>query len=147
MKYSTAKAKGRNHQIKCVKAMREQFKKFLEDNDLRSTPMGMKGPDVLLSPKAEKIFPFAIECKKVEKINIWEAIDQAIAFKQGEPLVLFSKNHRETYAAVNLDLFLILLEHYYETYSHGVAPLDDRGRIPNPLLETAKNRYRGEDGL
>ncbi len=32
-------------------------------NDVRSTPMGVKGVDVQLSEAAQKKFPFSVECK------------------------------------------------------------------------------------
>ena len=39
--------------------------------------MGESGRDIRLSPSAEKVVPFDIECKNTEKINIWSALEQA----------------------------------------------------------------------
>jgi hypothetical protein len=75
----------------------------LEKDDVRSTSMGAPGEDVLLSPLARKIYPFSIECKNVEKINIWDAIKQAEAQNRAyKPMVAFKKNNEEIYVAIKL---------------------------------------------
>ena len=56
--------------------------------------MGSSGDDLMLSPAAQRVFPFAVECKCVEKLSIWSAIDQATKrLKKGRvPLIVASKN-------------------------------------------------------
>ena len=54
----------------------ETFKE-LEPDDVRSTTMGDSGEDILLSPEARKLFPFAVECKNQERLNIWDSLSQA----------------------------------------------------------------------
>lgn len=74
--------------------------------------MGVKGEDLWMSPRAEEIYPYSVECKNVEKLNIWEAIRQcrAEAKKHNKtPLVAFSKNHEETYVAIPIEHFLEIL--------------------------------------
>ena len=39
--------------------------------------MGDSGEDILLSPAARKLFPFSVECKNQEKLNIWSSLEQA----------------------------------------------------------------------
>lgn len=83
---------------------------LLEKDDVRSTSMGAPGEDVLLSPAARKRFPFSIECKNVEKINIWDAIRQAESQNRNyKPMVCFSKNGEDIYVAVKFKDFL---DHY-----------------------------------
>jgi len=73
--------------------------------------MGAGGEDILLSPAARKIYPYSIECKNVEKLNIWEAIKQA---KENAgrhiPVVCFKRNHHEAWIAMPLTKYM---EKYY----------------------------------
>lgn len=107
MKTSSAKAKGRRLQQKVAERIREYY--GLPDSDVRSLPMGAPGADVWLSEYARKKFPFAIECKNVESINIWKAYAQAKTHADDEPvlpLVVFSRNNSETLVTLALeDLF------------------------------------------
>lgn len=81
----------------------------LEPDDIRSTSMGAPGEDLLLSPAARRLYPFSFECKNVEKINIWKAIDQARENAGGHtPAVAFTKNKEVTYVAIPLEKFIEL---------------------------------------
>jgi predicted RecB family endonuclease len=76
--------------------------------------MGASGADILLSPAARRLFPFYVEAKNRETINIWEAIRQA-STGAGKavgvhPLVVFRRNNSPTYAALPFDLLLELLK-------------------------------------
>jgi hypothetical protein len=108
MKTSSAKAKGRRLQQKVAAALRETFS--LAERDCKSTPMGTQGEDVYLSSAAWEKFPFAIECKNTESINIWKAWAQAKthAGTAANPMVIFSKNHEEILVTLK---FETLLEH------------------------------------
>lgn len=91
----------------------------LEPDDVRSTPMGVNGEDLMLSPAARRKFPYSVECKNVEKLNIWEAIKQLRGFagkSEYTPLVVFKKNNEEAFAAVPLIHFMELLDklEYYK---------------------------------
>jgi len=73
--------------------------------------MGAPGEDLLLSPAARRVYPFSFECKCVEKLNIWEAINQARAnADKHTPAVAFSKNGEETFVAIPLKTFLQFFE-------------------------------------
>ena len=72
MKTRSAKNKGKRLQNKVRDLILEKFQ-TLEPDEVRSTTMGDSGEDVLLSPAARKKFPFSVECKNQEKINIWES--------------------------------------------------------------------------
>ena len=71
----------------------------------------MGGEDVILSPEARKHIPYSIECKNVEKLNVWAAIDQCKT-NCGErvPIVVMKKNRRNPYAIINLDSFIDLIK-------------------------------------
>jgi len=64
----------------------------------------------LLSPAARKLFPFAVECKNQEKLNIWSSLEQAEQ-NAGEhiPLLVFKRNRSKTYISMDInDLIKIL---------------------------------------
>lgn len=111
MRPQSAKAKGRRLQQEVRDAVLAAFPQ-LEPDDVRSTSMGASGADLLLSPAAKKAFPFAVECKNVESLNIWKALDQALKHARIpiHPLVVFRRNNAPTYVALPFDVFLGLLK-------------------------------------
>lgn len=112
MKVSSCKAKGRRFQ-QWVADKLQKLGKNLEPEDVRSASMGAFGEDILLSPAARKQFPVSIECKNVEKLSIWAAIEQARKnAKEYEPMVAFTRNREETFVAMRFDFFLKIYEAY-----------------------------------
>ena len=109
MKSRSAKNKGKRLQNQVRDLILEKFQQ-LEEDDVRSTTMGDSGEDVLLSPAARKLFPFSVECKNQEKLNIWSSLQQA-EDNAGEhiPLVVFKRNRSKTYVAMNIDYLMDLL--------------------------------------
>jgi hypothetical protein len=106
---SSAKNKGRRFQ-QFVKDTILKYFPTLEEDDVRSTSMGAPGEDILLSPAARRLFPYTVECKNVEKLNIWEAIRQARSFGQKHTeIVVFKKNQEIPYVALPLDKFMELV--------------------------------------
>jgi hypothetical protein len=105
---SSAKAKGRRLQQSVRDALLEG-RPDLEADDIRSTAMGQNGEDIQFSPAARRAYPYSIECKCVEKINIWDAINQArVNAGTHCPLVAFAKNNEETWVAIPLTKFIEL---------------------------------------
>ncbi len=83
-----------------------KFPSLLPD-DVTSRSMGANGEDVLLSPKARKLFPVSIECKNVERLNLWESIAQAEQNAGGYlPLLIIKRNRSKIYAVIELDRLL-----------------------------------------
>lgn len=113
MKVSSAKAKGRRHQQYVAKRLVETGH-GLEPDDIRSASMGAPGEDILFSPAARRQFPFSIECKNVEKLSIWSAIDQARANcnEENTPMVVFTRNHETAQIALPYEKFLEIYEVY-----------------------------------
>ena len=72
--------------------------------------MGSGGEDVQLSSAARAQFPYSVEVKNRERLNIHTALAQAEA-NSGvhEPLLVFSKDRCKTYAAVAWPTMLKLL--------------------------------------
>ena len=82
--------------------------------------MGAPGEDIQMSPAARKVFPYSIECKKVEKLNIWDAIDQCRDSAGSHiPLVAFSKNNEAIWVAIPFAKFLELHKPKGEDEWHG----------------------------
>lgn len=111
MKPRSAKAKGRKLQNTVRDLIKEHFPQ-LHPDDVVSTQMGGAGVDIQLSPAARKVFPYSIECKNTEKINIWAALEQSEAnVKDGTfPVVFFKRNHSKTYVAIDADHFFDLIK-------------------------------------
>jgi hypothetical protein len=106
MRPQSAKAKGRRLQQDVCKLLVEA-QPSLEKDDVRSTSMGAPGEDILFSPAARRVYPFSVECKNVEKLNIWEAIKQAESQNRAyPPMVCFTKNGEDIYVAVKIKDFL-----------------------------------------
>ena len=109
MKPRSAKNKGKRLQNIIRDLILEKFD-ILEPDDVRSITMGDSGEDILLSPAARKLFPFSVECKNQEKLNIWGALEQAEDNSGNHtPLVIFKRNRSKTYAVLEFDRLLELL--------------------------------------
>lgn len=105
----SAKQKGRLLQQATKQKVLDKFPQLQED-DVHSRPMGSGGEDLMLSPLARSVFPFSVECKNQERLNIWEAIKQAEANGgNNTPLVVFKRNRSEIYAILKFDNLLELL--------------------------------------
>ena len=92
MKPSSAKAKGRNFQNKVREMIMDKL--GINEHDIKTAVMGESGMDIILSKAGRDTFPYAVECKKVERINIWQCYEQACENSDDlTPLLVFSKNH------------------------------------------------------
>lgn len=113
MKSSSARAKGRRHQQDVCKKLLE-VSIGLEKDDIRSASMGAPGEDILFSPAARRQFPFSIECKNVEKLSIWSAINQARSNCNPvhTPAVVFTRNHETVHIALPFEKFLEIYKVY-----------------------------------
>lgn len=104
------KAKGRGFQKEIARFIREFF--GLESHDVVSTAASVGGEDIILSDFAKSQFPFAVECKKQEKIQIWSAIEQAEKNANGRiPIVVFARNYSKIYVTIDFDAFLALVKY------------------------------------
>ena len=109
MKPRSAKNKGKRLQNKIRDLILEKFN-TLEQDDVRSITMGDSGEDILLSPAARRLFPFSVECKNQEKLNIWDSLSQAEE-NAGDynPVLIFKRNRSKTYAVINIEKFIELI--------------------------------------
>lgn len=108
------KNKGRQFENELAQTLREAFPD-LDPADISARSMGDIGIDLLLSPIARQAFPFGVEAKRVERLNIYSAIKQAEtnAKKEGlHPMVVFRKNHDRAWAAIPLSVLLDIVSKY-----------------------------------
>ena len=107
MKTQSAKAKGRNLQKWVVTKLVETFD--IHPEDIKSCSMGAGGEDVVMARAARDKFPFSVECKNVQKLNVWDAYEQAQANSNGyEPIVVMKKNHKKPLVVLDAEHFIEL---------------------------------------
>lgn len=109
MKTSSAKAKGRKA-CKDVQDLLYIHAPHLEPGDIEITSSGATGEDLKLSPAAKRVYPFAIECKNQEKLNIWSAIEQAKTHVKGTeiPVLFFKRNRSDLMVCLSAEDFMKL---------------------------------------
>jgi len=77
--------------------------------DIESRSMGAGGEDLIMARAAREKFPYSIECKNVEKLNVWDAYAQAIEnSKDYEPIVVMKKNGKKPLVVVDAEYFVRL---------------------------------------
>ena len=111
----SSKAKGRRLQNLVRDKLRAAFSSSgLEEDDIKSQTMGMTGEDIVLSPAARKLIPYSIECKNVERLNVWQCLKQAEdnTHKDCAPALVIKRNQQSPYIMVPLDIWIdIISEH------------------------------------
>tara|TARA_R110002020_G_scaffold33278_3_gene101520 strand:- start:2492 stop:2833 length:342 start_codon:yes stop_codon:yes gene_type:complete len=108
MKTQSAKAKGR----KLQNWVRDKLIELLSvhEEDVESRSMGASGEDLIMAQTARKKFPYSIECKNQERINIWNAYQQADTNSgKYEPILFIKRNNHKP-------LVVIDAEHFIRTY-------------------------------
>jgi len=83
IKISSRKGKGRNLQQTIGKDIAELIGAYYDQDDdnapVASRPMGQHGLDVILRGNALVEFPFSIECKCSESLNLTDTYEQVVA--------------------------------------------------------------------
>ena len=107
MKTQSKKSKGRRLQ----KWVREQLieKLNIHEEDIESRSMGAGGEDLIMARAARETFPYSIECKNQEKVNLWESYKQADDNSgKYEPIVFIKRNNHKPLVVVDADYFISL---------------------------------------
>ena len=114
MKTQSKKSKGRRLQ----KWVREQLieKLNIHEEDIESRSMGAGGEDLIMARAAREKFPYSIECKNQEKLNIWESYKQASdnAGKY-EPIVVIKRNNQKPLVLIDAEYFMRLHNGHWTT--------------------------------
>ena len=109
MKPQSAKAKGRRLQQQFRELLIEEL--GIHPEDIESRSMGAGGEDLIMARAAREKFPYSIECKNVEKLNVWEAYEQAKSNSNDyEPIVIMKKNQKKPLVVVDADFFISLFK-------------------------------------
>ena len=108
----SSKAKGRRLQNYVRDMLREIYCNSLQEDDIKSQTMGMTGEDIVLSPAARERIPYSFECKNVERLQMWQAIDQCENNKPDStaPAIVFKKNQKDAYVAIPFLVFCDMLQ-------------------------------------
>ena len=63
---------------------------------------------VAKSPAARKKIPYSFECKNVEKLSIWKALEQTEKNcpEDRDPVLVITRNHAPVYAVIPFDHFI-----------------------------------------
>jgi len=105
MKTSSAKAKGRRLQQKFMQLLIEKLD--IDPEDIESRSMGAGGEDLIMSKAARTKFPFSVECKNQERLNIWSAWEQANSNRGVyEPLVVIKRNGTTPLVVLDAKVFM-----------------------------------------
>ncbi len=111
MKPRSCKAKGR---AACIDLVEDLYRwaPDLKPGDIRVVGGGAPGVDILLSPAALKEYPYAIEVKNVEALNIWEAYKQAQSHVCNTPhlfpILFFRRNRTKLMVCLEAEHFFKL---------------------------------------
>jgi len=105
MKPQSAKAKGRVLQ----QWVRDKLIQLLDvhPEDIESRSMGAGGEDLIMARAARAKFPYSIECKNVQKLNVWAAYEQAKAnCGKYEAIVVMKKNNKKPLIVIDAEYFI-----------------------------------------
>ena len=81
----------------------------VKPDDVESRSMGAAGEDLMLSPAARRLWPYSVECKNTESLNVWAAWKQACANAgEYEPLLIIKRNRAQPLAVVDAKHFVKL---------------------------------------
>jgi len=115
VKTQSAKAKGRRFQ----QWVRDKLIDILSINeeDIESRSMGASGEDLIMAQMARQKFPFSIECKNQESLNVWKSYDQAQNNCKGyEPLLVIKRNRSKVLVVLDAEYFVRLHSSMHTDY-------------------------------
>ena len=107
MKTQSAKAKGRRLQQWVRNLLIEELE--IHPEDIESRSMGAGGEDLIMARAAREKFPYSIECKNQESVNVWKAYAQAKETSGNyEPLVIIKRNNTKPLVLIDAEYFISL---------------------------------------
>ena len=109
MKTQSAKAKGRKLQQWFTRLLVDALS--LDEDDLESRPMGSQGEDIIMGKQSRDRFPYSIECKNQERVNVWQSYEQAKENCNGyEPLLVIKRNRSKPLVVMDAEHFVSLFK-------------------------------------
>ena len=111
MNTASGKAKGRRLQQQFMQLLIEKLD--IHPEDIESRAMGSGGEDLIMARAARHKFPYSVECKNQESLNIWKAWEQANGNKGlYEPLVVIKKNGVRPLVVLDAENFLDMIRNF-----------------------------------
>lgn len=89
--------------------MRKKLIEILDihPEDIESRSMGAGGEDLIMARAAREKFPYSIECKNQEKLNVWKSYDQAVDnCGKYQALLVIKKNNRVPLVVIDATFFI-----------------------------------------
>ena len=109
MKTQSAKAKGRRLQQWFRDLLIEELE--VHPEDIESRAMGAGGEDLIMARAARAKFPYSIECKNQESVNVWKSYEQAVENSGNyEPIVIIKRNKSKPLVLIDAEHFVSLLK-------------------------------------
>ena len=109
MKPQSAKSKGRKLQQWFTKLLVDVLD--MDEEDLESRPIVSQGEDIIMWKLSRGKFPYSIECKNQEAVNVWKAYAPAQEnCKSYEPLVVIKRNRSKPLVLVDAEHFVSLFK-------------------------------------
>ena len=69
--------------------------------------MGAGGEDLIMARDARQKFPFSIECKNQEKLNVYDAYAQAEANAgDHEPILFMKRKYKKPLVVIDAEFFI-----------------------------------------
>ena len=80
----------------------------LSKSDVKCAVMGESGMDLHLSAMAQEVFPWAVEAKNTERVQLWRSWDQCVENAEDglRPLLVIKSNGRSPLAVVDAEWFI-----------------------------------------
>ena len=79
----------------------------MHPEDVESRSMGAGGEDLIMAKLLREKFPYSVECKNQEKLNIWESYSQAVQnCNDYEPVVVIKRNNHKPLVVVDAEYFV-----------------------------------------
>jgi hypothetical protein len=128
MRTSSCKAKGRRLQDLIRDSLRKIAIEFgLDPTDIKSTIMGISGPDITFSSAAAKIFNLNVEAKNVEKLSVMSVFYKHYEKYAAQPtlkILVHKQNHTQPLITLRFEDFLPI---YRKALLSGAVPGHARG--------------------
>ena len=81
----------------------------IDEEDIESRSMGAGGEDLIMARAAREKFPYSIECKNQESLNVWKSYEQAQSNSGDyEPIVFIKRNNQKPLVVIDADYFINL---------------------------------------
>lgn len=105
--------KAKDHEFKKDEIAADLIKILgIDPADIVIPPSSFPGCDLIFSPKALKLFPYGIECKRQEKLAIpdwWRQCERNAKKEELTPLLVCRRNREDPLAVLRWEDFITLI--------------------------------------